>query len=619
MGMSADERCARVHLLQLGVRLSSVMRLRTATGMLGAQLQGSTTEFRLWAPACERVTLRMEDGRTFPMTREESGVFSAAAPVRAGERYFYTPEGASNPHGLSVPDPVSRLLPEGVHGPTEIIDLEAFRWTDENWRGLPFSDYVIYELHVGTFTPQGTFEAVVEKFDHLKQLGVTVIELMPVNAFPGNHNWGYDGVAPYAVQKSYGGPDGLKRLVDAAHHAGFAVILDVVYNHLGNEGNYLRLFGPYFTSRHSTPWGDAINFDDDGSEHVRRYFIENALYWIREYHLDGFRMDAVHEIQDESAVHILAEIRDEVKQLGADLGREVVVIVEDDTNNSAFVRPRSEGGFGVDAIWSDDFHHAVHTSLTGESSGYYQDYGKREQIVRALNEGFAFQGEPFAFWKGRPRGTSSKGMPLSAHVICIQNHDQVGNRAFGERLSHLVSRGAAKLAAALMLLAPHTPLLFMGEEYAESAPFQFFTDYQDPALQVAVSEGRKKEFGADFDWTDFPDPQDRQTFERSRLHWEEATADNDMLRWYQQLIALRRRYVLPNARTCSAELRRGAIVMEVPAETPQLIVVAEFPGSGRFESPACWVEALSNDENDYRVAVYVREEAGECNPSEIVD
>lgn len=591
---------------------------KVATRMLGAQWDGRNTEVSVWAPACEAVLLR-RNGRDIEMQRGADGVYSLRTDLRPGDRYQLVPLGKNNPNGLAVPDPVSRLLPEGVHGTTEIVDPNPFHWTNEGWRGIPLSDYIIYEFHTSTFSAQGTFDGVAEHFHHLKRLGITVIELMPVAAFPGTRNWGYDGVSPYAVQASYGGPEGLKRLVNAAHDAGLAVSLDVVYNHLGPEGNYLRLFGPYFTDRHKTPWGDGLNFDGPGCEGVRRYFVENALYWIREYHIDSLRLDATQQIMDDSPRHLLAEIAEEVHALARSLGRTVTVIAENDTNDARLVRTREQGGMGLDGMWSDDFHHTVHTALTGENKGYYTDFaGKREQIVRALNYGFVFQGEHFSHW-GRPRGTKPDGIPLPAHVICIQNHDQVGNRALGERLSHLVPNGAAKMAAAMMLLAPHTPLIWMGEEFASSSPFQFFTDFGDPAMKKAVSEGRRAEF-AEFEWDEFPDPQDPRTFERSRLKWEEAADHSEMLFWYRSLIALRKRLVTHGERTCHAELRGDSIVLEVPAGIPNLRAIFEFPDGARFEDPACWTRVLASDEDGYRVEVYERPPSdGGCDPTGAID
>lgn len=574
-----------------------------STMTLGANLAGDSCDFRVWAPAAKSVTLRLinEHGsRDWPMQAADDH-FTLQAFARAGNRYSYIVD-----QNKPVPDPVSRLLPEGVHGPTEIVDPESFVWTDAAWRGLPLRDYVIYELHIGTFTPEGTFDAAIGKLPYLKDLGVTVIEIMPVAAFPGARNWGYDGVSPYAVQASYGGPDALKRLVNAAHAIGLGVMLDVVYNHLGNEGNYLRLFGPYFTARHQTPWGEAINFDQSGNEGVRRYFVENALYWVREYHMDGLRLDAVQTIRDDSPRHILAEIKADVVVLAADLGRYVCVIAETDENDANMVRPAAAGGYGLDAVWSDDFHHAIHAFFTGERKGYYQDFGRPEQITRALTDGFVFQGEPFRFWDGRPRGASSANMPAPAHVICIQNHDQVGNRAMGERLTALVPHGARMLAAALLLLAPETPLLFMGQEYDEPSPFQFFTDFGDPVLQQAVREGREQEF-KDFDFAqnEVPDPQDPATFERSKLQWRLMQGENSMLDWYRSLLALRSKYVCNSERTSRAELVDGVIHLQLPREGPTLKVFARIQGAAALpEIGAGWVKALADEEDGYAVSVW---------------
>ncbi len=550
------------------------------------------------------------------MRRESDGSFGLTTAARAGDRYFYIVDDHQ-----PVPDPVSRLLPEGVHGPTKIVDPNAYFWSDTRWHGVELDDYIIYELHVGTFSPEGTFQGVIDRLDYLKQLGVTIVEIMPVAAFPGVRNWGYDGVSPYAVQASYGGPDGLKRLVDAAHHAGLGIMLDVVYNHLGPEGNYLRLFGPYFTDRHETPWGEAVNYDQPGCGGVRRYVVDNALYWIREYHLDGLRLDAVQTIKDDSRPHILAEIQENVQRIADEIGRRVCVIAETDENDPRLVRSPAQacpersrrGGYGLDATWSDDFHHALHTVLTGEHGGYYRDFGRKEQIVRALNEGFVFQGEHFKFWNA-PRGTPPEGVPLPAHVICIQNHDQVGNRAKGERLDALVPRGASKLVAALLLLAPHTPLLFMGQEYGETAPFQFFSDFADRALQRAVSEGRRREF-KDFKWDEVPDPQDAQTFERSKLKLPVAESLPrakprgqlpEMLSWYKRLMEIRRREIVHGPRTCCAELIGGAITMRVPAENPRVLVIAEFPGGERLAEPEQGFKAvLVCDQGGYRTRVYL--------------
>ncbi len=544
--------------------------------------------------------MRTGDGpRDIPMRRDGED-FVASAAAAAGDRYAYILD-----DDTPIPDPVSRLLPEGVHGPSEIVDSATFQWNDDEWRGLALRDYVIYELHVGTFTPEGTFDGAIAKLDYLKQLGITVIEVMPVAAFPGTRNWGYDGVSPYAVQASYGGPDGLRRFVDAAHSIGLAVILDVVYNHLGPEGNYLRKFGPYFTAHHKTPWGEAVNYDSAGCEHVRRYVVENALYWIREYHLDGLRLDAVQTVKDDSAKHILAEIQERVQALARELGRTVSVIAETDENDSRYTRAAADGGYGLDAVWSDDFHHAVHTYFTGEREGYYAGFGDPAQIARALREGYVFQGEHYPFWNAQ-RGTSAKDVPLPANVICLQNHDQVGNRAEGERLSAIVPRGTLKLAAVLLLLAPHTPLLFMGQESDEKAPFQFFADFQDPDLRKAVSEGRRSEF-KDFDFNEVPDPEDPATFERSKLTWTSAPENLAMLEWYRRLLQLRKQYVTDSERTADSQYAHGVLSMQVPAANPQILVQAALKhGMSLPEVQAGWRETLSSDKDGYKVRVLVR-------------
>ena len=557
----------------------------------------------MWAPIPNQITLRLARAGAQPQDipmRRDGEDFVATATAAAGDRYAYVVDG-----GPPIPDPVSRFLPEGVHGPSEILDPSTFQWTDVGWRGLALRDYVIYELHVGTFTPEGTFDSAIAKLEYLKRLGVTVVEVMPVSAFPGKRDWGYDGVSPYAVQASYGGPEALKRFTDAAHHLGLAVMLDVVYNHLGPEGNYLRNFGPYFTAHHKTPWGDAVNYDAAGCEHVRRYVVGNALHWIREYHLDGLRLDAVQTIKDDSPKHILAEIQERVQSLARELNRTVTVIAETDENDSRYTRAPRDGGYGLDAVWSDDFHHAVHAYFTGERQGYYQGFGEPEQIARALREGYVFQGQHYPFWNG-PRGTSAQDVPLPANVICVQNHDQVGNRAKGERLTALIPLGARKLAATLLLLAPHTPLLFMGQEYDETAPFQFFADFEDPELRKAVSQGRRSEF-KDFDFREVPDPEDPETFRRSKLTWATAAENLEMLEWYRQLLQLRQQYVTAGERTAEAEFADGVLTMQVPATNPQITVQAALnEGRSLPEVENGWHDALVSNEDGYAVRVRVR-------------
>jgi len=575
---------------------------------LGGNLDASgTCHFRVWAPKAQRVELKLqrktadnEQAEVIAMQREDGGYFSLRTKVAAGDKYAYMVDA-----GSPLPDPVSRLLPDGVHGSTEIVDADAFAWSDEHWRGLPLRDYIIYELHVGTFTPESTFDAAITKLGYLKnELGVTAIEIMPVAAFPGERNWGYDGVSLYAVQASYGGPDGLKRLVNAAHQIGLAVVLDVVYNHLGNEGNYLRNFGPYFTDLHQTPWGEAVNYDAPGSEGVRRFVVENTLYWLREYHIDGLRLDAVQTIQDDSPKHILAEIKEQATEFSKESGREICVMAESDENDSRLVRPPLRGGYGSDAFWSDDFHHCVHTLVTGERSGYYQDFGKLEQLAKALSEGYVFQGEEFAFWK-RPRGTSAGDVPLPANVICIQNHDQVGNRAKGERLSVLCSFAQRQAAAALLLLAPHTPLIFMGQEWDETAPFLFFTSFTDPTLASAVRKGRREEF-KDFAWNEVPDPQDAETFTRSKLDWNLRHSENPALDWYKALIRLRKELVIPSERSCTAQANDGVITMKLPVASPKVMVIANLKGPKLPPVDAGWKVVLSAADEKAAVVVAKR-------------
>lgn len=507
---------------------------------LGACVLGaSSVRFRVWAPRASTVGVHVlgRDGPPAPLTASDDGYFEGTvADTVPGMRYRYVLDGR-----VERPDPASRFQPEGVHGPSEVVDPNEFQWSDAHWRGRPLDRMIIYELHVGTFTTAGTFEAIIPHLDYLRSdLGVTTIELMPVAQFPGTRNWGYDGVYPFAPQASYGGPSGLKRLIDACHAKDLAVVLDVVYNHLGPEGNYLADFGPYFTDRYRTPWGQAVNYDGPDSDEVRRYLVSNAVYWITEYHVDGLRLDAIHGIYDFSARHIVAEIADAVHAHAERLGRILPVIAESDLNDVRVITPRAEGGYGLDGQWNDDFHHALHTVLTGEHTGYYQDFGRIEQLATALREGFVYSGQRSAF-RRRRHGSSSRNRPPSQFVVSTQNHDQVGNRTRGDRLSTLIPHEALRVAAATLVLGPNVPLLFMGEEYAETNPFLYFVDHGDPSLIEAVRKGRSAEF-APFGWTDeIPDPQSPRTFDRSRLTRDRPRTPQQaaMLAWYRALIALR--------------------------------------------------------------------------------
>ncbi len=439
------------------------------------------------------------------------------------------------------PDPRSPWQPNGVHQLSRLLDHGSFPWTDTGWKAPSLSSAVIYELHIGTFTPPGTFESAIDKLDHLVNLGVTHVELMPVNEFSGNRGWGYDGVDLYAPHHAYGGPEALKRLVDGCHVRGLAVILDVVYNHLGPSGNYLGKFGPYFSTQRAGSWGAAINFDGPESGEVRRFFCDNALMWLRDYHFDGLRLDAVHAILDGSAVPFLEQLSGEVKQLGTRLGRHFVLIPESDLNDPRLLWPGERGGFGFDAQWSDDFHHALHTVLTGERSGYYSDFGTLDDLSRALREGYVYSGQ-YSAHRRRQHGRKSEGLNGRHFLAYMQNHDQIGNRAQGERSGGLMSRGRLKIAAALVLLSPFVPMLFQGEEWGAMTPFLFFTDYAEPELAKGVRAGRCREFAA-FGWKpeETFDPQEAGTFQRSKLDWSELLrpSHSEMLEWHQRLIRLR--------------------------------------------------------------------------------
>jgi maltooligosyltrehalose trehalohydrolase len=460
-------------------------------------------EFKVWAPVARNVEMEALGGR-HAMTRDEHGFWRTDLRLAAGTDYWFRVDGRD-----PRPDPRSPWQPAGVHGRSRTVDHGAFAWTDAAWQPPALESGVVYEMHVGTFTAEGTFDAAIARLDHVADLGVTHVEIMPVAEFDGARGWGYDGVDLFAPKHSYGGPDGLKRLVDACHARGLAVILDVVYNHLGPAGNYLEEFGPYFTDRYATPWGKAVNLDDAGSDEVRRFILDNALSWLRDYHFDGLRLDAVHALLDRSAVHLLEQLAGEVARLGETLGRRLVVIAESDLNDPRIVRRPSEGGYGMDAQWSDDYHHALHAAVTGEAKGYYNGFGSLRQVAKALTDGFVFDGQ-YAPSRGRRHGRPLGNVSGHRLLAYVQTHDQVGNRAKGERWSHLASEGAVHAAAALTLTAPYVPLLFQGEEWATAAPFQYFTDH-GPELGRAVTEGRQREF-ADFGWDpgDVPDPHDRR-------------------------------------------------------------------------------------------------------------
>jgi maltooligosyltrehalose trehalohydrolase len=494
--------------------------------------------FKVWAPKAKSVDVKIDEQK-YPMQKAEGGWWEARVESAApGTDYVFLLDGKDQP----LPDPRSAFQPHGVNGPSRIVDHGAFPWTDANWHDRPLSGAIIYELHIGTFTPEGTCDSAVEKLGYLKDLGITHVELMPFAEFPGNNGWGYDGVDLFAPHRSYGGPDGLKRLVDACHARGVAVIMDVVYNHFGPSGNYVSSFGPYFTDLHKTPWGDAVNLEDAGSAEVRQFFCDNALMWLRDYHLDALRLDAVTAYMDRSAINFMEQLGSEVRALEASTGKHYSIIAESDLNDPRLITPREANGYGLDAQWSDDFHHALVTLLSGDRSGYYADFGDFAHLAKALTSAYVYDGI-YSEFRERVHGRPVIGLPGWRFLGYSQNHDQVGNRAKGERLEHLTSVQHAKIAAALTLLSPFVPMLFQGEEWAASTPFQYFTDHEDKELAKLVSEGRKREFAA-FGWdpSEIPDPQDPATFENSKLKWDELSEANhaDMLDWYKKLIALRK-------------------------------------------------------------------------------
>jgi maltooligosyltrehalose trehalohydrolase len=507
---------------------------------IGSQyIDNTRCEFVVWAPFLNGVELRIVSLREklIPMEKDAKGYWRTIVEGKSQELlYFYRLEKKRD-----MPDPASHFQPQGVHGPSQAIDHRRFKWWDNDWQGITLSDMIIYELHIGTFTAAGTFQAVFPRLSEIKGLGINAIEIMPVSQFPGERNWGYDGVFPFAVQNSYGGPDGLKQLVNECHKNKIAVILDVVYNHLGPEGNYLWDYGPYFTDKYKTPWGCAINFDDAFSNDVRNFFIDNALHWFQNYHIDALRLDAIHGISDLSARPFLQELAEKVKELSAKKGRDFYLIAESDLNDSRVIRPIESGGFGIDAQWCDDFHHSLHTLLTREKDGYYIDFGKIGHLVKAFQEGLVYSGQ-YSRYRKRNHGNSSKDIPPGNFVVFSQNHDQIGNRVMGERLSGLVSFESLKLAAGAVLLSPYIPLLFMGEEYGEDAPFLYFVSHSDQDLIEAVSKGRKEEFKAFQRKGIPPNPQDRKTFQRSKIAWGKRKKGKHkvLLELYRTMIQLRK-------------------------------------------------------------------------------
>lgn len=525
-------------------------------------------EFTVWAPRANSVEVRLiEDGRIVQLAPEGRGYYAGrVSEAQPDARYVYKLNGEKE-----RADPASRFQPEGVFGPTQIVNLKNTPWNDRHWRGLELKDYILYELHVGTYTQAGTLDAVVDHLAELKSLGITAIELMPVAQFSGTRNWGYDGVFPFAVQSSYGGPLALQRLVNSCHEIGLAVVLDVVYNHLGPEGNVLLDFGPYFTDRYRTPWGDAVNFDGPHSDDVVRYFLENAIGWLEDFHVDALRLDAIHGIFDRSAQPFLSLLSDATDEFAKRSKRHVYLIAETDLNDARFITSREAGGYGLHAQWNDDFHHSLHSLQTGERVGYYRDFGSLRDLEKAFQQSYVYSGE-YSEYRKRRHGNSPAELRRSQMVVCSQNHDQVGNRMLGERTNTLLTFEAQKLSAACVVLSPYIPLLFMGEEYGEPAPFLYFTSHQDPALAQAVREGRTKEFAEFHSQGSPPDPQAEETFARSKLHHNLRGEGRHQKLWqfYRELIRLRKE--LPALR----ELDASVLTLEMDETQRWLRVVRSY-------------------------------------------
>lgn len=493
----------------------------------------------VWAPLAKEALLLLHgENKKLPLQKEDWGYWQTTTPLlKPGDLYQFVIDDAQ-----PLPDPASLSQPQGVHGPSAALQIDNYKWTATNWKNLPLDQYIIYELHTGTFTEEGTFKSLEEKLPYLKSLGITAIEIMPVAQFPGSRNWGYDGVYPFAAQNSYGGAEALQHLVDACHNHGLAVILDVVYNHMGPEGNYLGAYGPYFTDKYKTPWGSALNFDDAYCDGVRAFFIQNALMWLRDFRIDALRLDAVHAIKDFSAVHLLQELKGAVGNLMQETGRQHYLIAESDLNDTRFINDISAGGYGMDAQWIDEFHHALRVTATGESTGYYQDFNGIEHLAKGYTDAYVYDGQ-YSPHRKKNFGVKT-GNEGKQFVVFAQNHDQVGNRMLGERTSQLVSEQMQMLMAGAVLVSPYLPMLFMGEEWSAPSPFLYFVSHTDEDLAEAVRKGRKAEFAAFHAQGEAPDPMEEETFKRSKLNWDllQQPQHDKMLQFYKTLIQLRKKH-----------------------------------------------------------------------------
>jgi maltooligosyltrehalose trehalohydrolase len=544
---------------------------------VGAVYKDGSCTFCTWAPLLKSVNLKLiNSSQSLPMTQDGHGFWSLQLKdIAAGDRYQFVFGDQENP----LPDPASRWQPDGVHAPSAVASKE-FKWTDHAWKGIPLEQMIIYELHVGTFTKEGTFEGVVSKLDHLASLGINAIEIMPIAQFPGTRNWGYDGVFPFAVQNSYGGVEGLKKLVDEAHQRGVAIILDVVYNHQGPEGNYLEAYGPYFSDKYKTFWGKAINFDDAWCDGVRHFYLQNALQWLDEFHIDGLRLDAVHAIWDFGAEHFITRLTDHVRELEENVGRKKVLIAEFDLNNPRYITTKEKGGYGMDGQWIDEFHHALHALVTREVNGYYEDFGDIKHLTKSLKNSYVYTGE-YSKHRKKYFGTKADDTTYGQFVVFSQNHDQIGNRLLGDRLGNQISFEESKLVASTLLLSPHVPLLFMGEEYGEKNPFQYFISHSDKTLIENVRKGRKEEFKY-FGWSEsVPDPQSESTFAKCILSWDLNKEENrKILSLYKYLIAFRKTHpAMKNYKRESLVVHDESgklIVFERRSESDRLLILLNF-------------------------------------------
>lgn len=546
-------------------------------------LADNRAEIKVWSPQAKAITVITPNAK-IPLQKSEMGYWlTTTAELSEGTRYKIQVDDAT-----PFPDPASLYQPEGVHNDSEVVNVSAYPWKETGWNNLPLEDYILYELHVGTFTDEGTFAAAAEKLDHLVSLGITAVEIMPVAQFPGSRNWGYDGVFPFAVQASYGGPQGLQDFVDACHQKGLAVILDVVYNHLGPEGNYLGAFGPYFTNKYNTPWGGAINFDDQWCDGVRHYFVENALMWFRDFRIDALRLDAVHAIKDFSPVHILQEIRSWMDEYLAKTGKKHYLIVELDLNDTRFINPVAKGGYGMDAQWVDEFHHALRVATGQEKTGYYVDFSGIDHLAKAYRDAYVYDGQ-WSPHRNKFFGVKAEDNPGKQFIVFSQNHDQVGNRMLGERTSTLVNFETQKLMAATVILSPFLPMLFMGEEWSEPNPFQYFVSHTDPELAEAVRKGRKAEFAAFHAEGEAPDPMSEKTFQASKLQWQllGESLHQTMFSFYRELIRLRKENsVLKNSDrqnlTVTAEVQEKTLVLHRWNQQAKIIYLMNFAEEPRI-------------------------------------